>query len=157
MRSLVEMPARIARATGIRDSPWPDGLPAGLPVAQWDQFKLTQERLEELMRRWDLDEQAAIRLTSPLTCAVSGRLKLVRGASPDDESLFDLDADPLEVVPIRSQQAIAARAGPALEPLRRAVNHPLVQATAEPSPQPEDVSADELAEIERRMRLMGYM
>ncbi len=157
MRSLVEMPARIGRAAGVDDGPWPEGLPAGLPVAQWDPFQLTAERLEEVMRDWDLDERDAARLTSPLTCAVSGRLKLVRGARAGDESLFDLDADPLELAPISGEQAIAARAGPALGPLREAVNHPLVQATVEVSSQAEEVSADEMAEIERRMRLMGYM
>ena len=157
MRSLVEMPARIGRAAGVDDGPWPEGLPAGLPVAQWDPFQLTADRLEEVMRDWDLDERDAARLTSPLTCAVSGRLKLVRGARAGDESLFDLDADPLELAPISGEQAIAARAGPALGPLREAVNHPLVQATVEVSSQAEEVSADEMAEIERRMRLMGYM
>jgi arylsulfatase A-like enzyme len=157
MRSLVEMPARIARAAEIQDHPWPGDLPAGLPVAQWDPFKLTPERLEEVMRDWDLDEAEAERLISPLTCAVSGRLKLVRGARVDDESLFDLDADPLELAPIRGEQAIADRAGAALQGLRDAVNHPLTQATADVSAPAEEVSADEMAEIERRMRLMGYM
>lgn len=157
MRSLVEMPARIARAAGIDDGPWPAELPGGLPVAQWDPFQLDQKRREQLTQDWNLDEQAITRLTSPLTCAVSGRLKLVRGARVDDESLFDLDADPLELEPIRGEQAIADRAGSALEPLRQAINHPLVQATAEVSGEAEEVSADEMAEIERRMRLMGYM
>jgi arylsulfatase A-like enzyme len=157
MRSLVEIPARIARATGIQAHPWPDQLPTGLPVAQWDPFKLAPERLEELMLEWDLDQQMANRLTSPLTCAVTGQLKLVRGAEATDESLFDLDADPLELAPIRGEQAILARAGSMLQPLRDAVNHPLTQAAAVPSAQADEVPADELAEIERRMRLMGYM
>jgi arylsulfatase A-like enzyme len=156
-RSLIEMPARIARAAGIQNHPWPDGLPTGLPVAQLDPFELTPERLQELRRDWGLDEEQAARLTSPLTCAVSDHLKLFRGARPQDEWLFDLAADPLELAPIRGQQAIAARAGSALEDLREAVNHPLAQATADVIAEPEEVSADEMADIERRMRLMGYM
>ncbi|HEY1523461.1 MAG TPA: sulfatase-like hydrolase/transferase [Solirubrobacteraceae bacterium] len=157
MRSLVEMPARIGRVSGVEDGPWPDGLPAGLAVAQWDPFQLGQERLAQLMRDWDLDEQEAARLTAPMTCAVSGQLKLVRGAQAEDEWLFDLEADPLELAPIRGEPEIATRAGSTLRALREAVNHPLVQATAEVSSQAEEVSADEMADIERRMRLMGYM
>jgi arylsulfatase A-like enzyme len=157
MLSLVEMPARIARVAGIQDHPWPTGLPAGLPVAQWDPFELAPEQLQQLIRDWELDEGQTARLTSPLTCAVAGELKLVRGSRAQDESLFDLAADPLELAPIRGAEALAARAGSALPTLREAVNHPLVQATARVSPEVEEVSAGEMAEIERRMRLMGYM
>jgi choline-sulfatase len=157
IRSLVELPARLARAAGIEDHPWSDELPAGLPVAQWDPFQLTQEQLEELMSDWELDEAAATRLISPLTCAVSGQFKLVRGSTPGDEWLFDLRADPLELAPIRGDQAIGACAGSALPALRAAVNHPAAQAIAEVSESPDEVSADEVAEIERKMRLMGYM
>jgi hypothetical protein len=126
-------------------------------VAQWDPFELAPEQLQQLIRDWELDEGQTARLTSPLTCAVAGELKLVRGSRAQDESLFDLAADPLELAPIRGAEALAARAGSALPTLREAVNHPLVQATAQVSPEVEEVSAGEMAEIERRMRLMGYM
>lgn len=157
MRSLAELPSRVASAVQLERHPWPDGLSAGLAVAQWDPFELTEERRESLVTEWKLDAEEVERLTSPLTCAVDGHLKLVQGASPEDESLYDLESDPLELTPIRGRAAVEARAGEALAVLRAAVNHPLVQATAERGEPAEAASADEVAEIERRMRLMGYM
>jgi arylsulfatase A-like enzyme len=156
-RSLVELPGRIAAAVGIETHPWPDSLPGGLPVAQWDPFDVTDERREDLVKEYGFDEEDFVKLMTPLTCAVAGRLKLVRGATPEDESLYDLDEDPLELNPLRDRETIEARAGEALTALRAAVNHPLVQATAECAPSPEGVSDEETAELERRMRLMGYM
>jgi arylsulfatase A-like enzyme len=156
MRSLAELPSRIASAVQLEGHPWSDGLPAGLPVAQWDPFELTEERRERLVREWDLNEEDFEKLTSPLTCAVSGQLKLVRGASPEDESLYDLDVDPLELAPLRGQ-ALEAYPDETLGALRAAVNHPLVQSTAAPGEPADPVTADEVADIEHRMRLMGYM
>jgi arylsulfatase A-like enzyme len=157
MRSLLEVPARIAAAVGISDHPWPNRLSTGLPVAQWDPFELSEERLAGLVRDWSLDQKAISRLTSPLTCAVAGDFKLVRGATKDDEWLFDLKNDPLELAPIRGQEKMSATVGELLGGLRAAVNHPLAQATAEVTVSPPLVSDDEVADIERKMRLMGYM
>ena len=158
MRSLLQLPARIAAAAGIRDHPWSDDLPSGLAVAQWDPLiEPGEQRLTDLIRDWGLDEETVNRLTTPLTCAVSGDLKLVRGASEDDEWLFDLKADPLELAPMRGEQAISARAGEELPGLRAAVNHPQVQAKTEVTAPPPEVSPDEVEDLERKMRLMGYM
>ena len=52
---------------------------------------------------------------------------------------------------------MAARAGDALPRLRAAVESPAVQARPEVLPAPDAASPEELADIERRMRLMGYM
>ena len=157
LRSLAELPSRIATAVQLEDHPWPDGLAGGLAVAQWDPFELTDERRAKLVEDWNLDSEQVGRLTSPLTCAVAGRWKLVRGASPEDESLYDLEEDPLELAPVRGPEALEARAGESLIALRQAVNHTAVQASATPSPPADSASPDEVAEIERRMRLMGYM
>jgi hypothetical protein len=81
----------------------------------------------------------------------------VRGADSADEALYDLDADPLELAPLREEGAMAARAGVRLEALRAAVNHPAAQATSEVSLEPDVLSASEAQEIERKMRLLGYL
>lgn len=155
--SLAELPSRIAGAVGLGDHPWSRGLITGLPVAQWDPFELSEGRLAELVGEWRLDEPAVRRLTAPLTAAVSGHFKLVRGAEARDEALYDLDADPLELAPLRDEGAMAARAGERLEELRAAVNHPAAQATSEVSVEPDVLSASEAEEIERKMRLLGYL
>jgi arylsulfatase A-like enzyme len=155
--SLAELPARIAFATGLDEHPWSDGLVAALPVAQWDPFDLPDGRTAELVAKWRLNDQAVRRLTSPLTCAVSGNFKLVRGAEPADDELYDLDTDPLELSPLRDEGAMAARAGDALPALRAAIDHPAVQATAEVTVRPDVVSVTEAEDIERKMRLLGYL
>jgi arylsulfatase A-like enzyme len=157
MRSLVELPARVAAAVALDRHPWTPGLPAGLPVAQWDPFEITEERREQAVKVWNLTDEDFEKLTTPLTCAVAGHLKLVRGRTPEDEELYDLRADPLELSPHRGQTDIEACAGETLPALRAAVNDPLVQAVADATQPADEVSADEVAEIERRMRLMGYM
>jgi arylsulfatase A-like enzyme len=157
IQSLAELPARIAMATELEEHPWRDGLVAGLPVAQWDPFDLSSERVLELQEQWRLDNAAVHRLTSPLTCAVSGRFKLACGANEGDEELYDLDADPLELSPLRGEAALAACGGESLSTLRAAVHHPAVQATAEVDLAPDVSTARERAEIERRMQLLGYL
>jgi arylsulfatase A-like enzyme len=157
MASLAELPARIAAAVQLDDHPWSDGLLAGLPVAQWDPFELSEGRIGELIEQWGLGEEAVRRLTSPLTCAVAGRFKLVRGAEPSNEALYDLDADPLELAPLRDEGAMAARAGDKLAALRAAVNHPAVQATSAVTVEPDVLSPVEAEDIERKMRLLGYL
>jgi hypothetical protein len=110
----------------------------------------------EVVSKWKLSDEGVLRLTRPLTCAVSGHLKLVLGAADSDEELYDLEHDPLELKPLRGSEAVA-RAGDVLRDLRAAVHHPSVQQSATSAPMPAAVSSDEVAEIERRMRLMGYM
>jgi arylsulfatase A-like enzyme len=155
--SLAELPSRIAAAVELADHPWSERLETGLPVAQWDPFELSEDRLAQLVGEWQLDDDGRRRLTSPLTTAVSGQFKLVRGADPADEALYDLEADPLELAPLREEGAMAARAGARLEALRTAVNHPAAQATSEVSLEPDVLSASEAEEIERKMRLLGYL
>jgi arylsulfatase A-like enzyme len=155
LRSLAELPARIASAVGLEDHPWSDeGRPAGLPVAQWDPpASASDPRVQDLVAEWGLGGEAARRFGTRLTCAIEGDLKLVRRG--ESEELFDLESDPLELDGIRGQEAIASRAGDALDALRNALNHPAVTASAGTEPRP--ASAEEIEEIEDRMRLLGYM
>ena len=157
MLSLSELPSRLAAAIELDDHPWESGLVDGLPVAQWDPWELSDERVAEVRHQWRLDEHGVHRLLSPLTCAIAGRFKLVRGATSAEQALYDLEADPLETAPLREERAMAARAGDALPRLRAAVESPAVQARPEVLPAPDAASPEELADIDRRMRLMGYM
>jgi len=155
--SLAELPSRFAAAAQLNDHPWETGLVNGLPVAQWDPWELSAERLAEVRDQWGLDEAAMHRLTSPLTCAIAGRFKLVRGASSEEQSLYDLEADPLECAPLCEEGAMAARAGDVLPKLRAAVESPAAQARPDVVPAPDVASSEEVADLERRMRHMGYM
>lgn len=155
MRSLAEMPSRIAQAVDLEQHPWDDGLIDGLSVAQWDPWRLSDERLEAIAKQWKLGSGQLKQLVQPLTCAVSDRFKLVRAG--EDEVLYDLEVDPHERSPLRDEGAMAARAGEELAHLQAVVRRPDVAQTAETSLAPDDVSPDEVADIERRMRLMGYM
>jgi arylsulfatase A-like enzyme len=157
MLSLAELPARTAAAAGLKEHPWHSGLAAGLPVAQWDPLApASHPRVAEVTSKWRLSDDSVRRLTRPLTCAVSGHFKLVLGADDSDEELYDLKLDPLELAPLRGEEALA-RAGDALQDLRAAARHASVQQTAANGITPAAVPEDEVAEIERRMRLMGYM
>jgi arylsulfatase A-like enzyme len=151
--SLAALPRLIAEAAGIAEHPWrPDSLPAGAAVAQFDPPVARDDpRLADFLRRWDLDAEAGDRLTQPLTAVTDGSHKLVvRG---ETEEHYDLEADPLELEP-RAAGAVATDAG---AHLRRVLDHPSVRAragAAEPGRQPE---GDELEDLERRMRMLGYM
>jgi arylsulfatase A-like enzyme len=157
MHSLAELPARVAAAVGLSVHPWGTGLIDGLPVAQWDAFRLESAALADFSDRLGLTPPQVRRLTSPLTCAVSGNLKLVRGAEETDEALYDLEADPLELVPVRGEGPMESLAGPTLSVLRNAIRDPSVITEGVVSVAPDGVSDEEAADIERKMRLLGYL
>jgi hypothetical protein len=75
--------------------------------------------------------------------ATDGSSKLVRRGLT--EELFDLDEDPLEQQPLDPSDPRADQLRAALDPAPA-----VVDTQAEPSP-------EELAEIEERMKLLGYM
>jgi len=97
--SLVELPRLIAELTGLTDHPWNDsvGVP-GTAVAQLDPpVRADDPVAEDIAKRWHLDDPGRARLTSAFACATDGRLKLIRREG--EESLIDLEDDPLELDP----------------------------------------------------------
>jgi len=151
--SLAELPRLVAELAGLDEHPWHDGPPAGVGVAQFDPpADPGDPRATETVERWGLGDDALMRLTTPLTCAVAGELKLMRRG--EREELYDLSADPLEASPLRADELAPERAEHVAR-LRAALEHPAVAGRVPESGAP--ASADELREIEERMKLLGYM
>jgi arylsulfatase A-like enzyme len=160
LTSLAELPRLIARAVGLGQHPWEEPLPAGAAVAQFNApARPDDPRTKEAREEWGLDDAAFHRLTTPFVSATDGHLKLVRETG--EERLYDLRTDPLELAP----QAPGNLDGdPVLATLRAALDHPATNATVPPGrygmvARTERVPADpdEAAEIEERMKLLGYM
>jgi arylsulfatase A-like enzyme len=150
--SLAELPTVIADAAGLADHPWRRELPDGVVVAQYDPMgPPSHPRVREVADRWQIDDVGIDRLTAEFSCATDGRLKLVvrNGA----ELLYDLREDPGESAPL---DPVGANGGFAA--LRSALQHPSARATApSPATQVPSASAEELADLERQMKLLGYM
>jgi arylsulfatase A-like enzyme len=148
--SLIELPRLVAGAAGLADHPWTEpGLEPGVRVAQFDPLTTAGDpRARAAVERWGLGEDALARITSPITCATDGRRKLVRLGERD--LLYDLDGDPLELTPQ------SANGGAATGRLRAALEHPSLwtRPAEEPAAAAPEAAADD---IERRMRLLGYM
>jgi arylsulfatase A-like enzyme len=152
--SLAEMPRLIAEAVGLDDHPWTGSGMPGLAAAQWDSpVDRSNPQHREAMAEWGLDERAVARLTTPLTAVTDGRLKLVRSDAGD--ALYDLDSDPLELSP----RALDDVDEVATAPLRAALDHPSLWAKPDGAPAASGPApgTEELAEIEERMRLLGYL
>ena len=153
--SLADMPRQICDAVGIEAHPWGEGdLPRGAAVAQFDPpVGPTDPRAIEMVARWGEGEEVLERLTTAITCATDGTTKLVRRGAREEE--FDLASDPLELSPLAAGSLGEER----IAPLRAALEHPAAVAVSEPvAPAGEPgASADEVARIERSMRLLGYM
>jgi arylsulfatase A-like enzyme len=156
--SLAALPRLVAEATGV-DGPWrEDDLPAGVAVSQCDPAVAGPEHeLRATAEKWGWGEGLSV-LTTPLTSATDGRRKLLRvGAA---ERLYDLEADPGETAP-QPPGADLERARPDdFARLRAALEHPAATATfdvdavAATAPAPD---ADEVRDLEERMKLLGYM
>lgn len=155
LTSLAELPRAVAGVAGIEDHPWRDGPPAGVGVAQFEPpVEPGDPRAAEAVERWGLGDEALGRLTTPLTCAVAGGLKLMRRG--EREELYDLATDPLELDP-RPAEALGPERADQVARLRSALDHPAVAGAAEATAAAGETSADELREIEERMKLLGYM
>ena len=90
-------------------------------------------------------------------CAVAGDLKLMRRGAR--EELYDLATDPLELAPLSPDELASDRADRLAE-LRAALGHPAVTSVRPESSSAASAgapTAEELSEIEERMRLLGYM
>ena len=143
--SLAELPRLLAGALGIAEHPWHDDvLPGGIAVSQVAGQVLLPEK-ETLVRAWGVPHEAIRLMASPITSATDGRLKLVR----DDrgERLYEPAADPSESHPI-DRPSDATR-------LRAAIDHVESLTPAEAAPAPS--ASDEAAELEERLRQLGYI
>ncbi len=153
--SLARLPALIADAAGIEAHPWSTlPLPPGIAVAQYDPLgPRDHPRIQEFARKWDIDERGIDDLCARFTCATDGELKLV--LRDQRELLYDLRTDPSERSPLDAA-AVGARA----DSLRSAVANaaePEMAAVVPGAPGPGGASPEELAAIERQMKLLGYM
>ena len=156
VRSLAELPRRLAEIAGLSDHPYDaDALPA-LPVAQFDSPSPGRGHpdTEMVVGWWQLDDVSAARMVTPMIASVDGTLKLVvRG---DQEEFYDLVADPLEERPLEASAVDADT----VARLRAAIAHPAAVASVASlnaeTPVPDLPEAD-VAELEDRMRLLGYL
>ncbi|HEV2062452.1 MAG TPA: hypothetical protein VGR12_06330, partial [Solirubrobacteraceae bacterium] len=105
-------------------------------------------RVARAAQEWDLDEEGVWRITTPITAVTDGSYKLVRQG--EVERLFDLAADPLE------ERPLPADADPT-GALRRALADPVVWEVEAPPPPTADEIDDDTANLERQMRLLGYL
>jgi arylsulfatase A-like enzyme len=153
--SLAELPRVIANAAGLGGHPWREQeLPQGIAVSQYDPMAPPSDaRVRDFAERWRLDDTAVRRLTAAFTSATDGELKLV--LRDGDQLLYDLRSDPDERSPIDAR-AMNGR----FDRLRAALEHPSVTASGSSEPDATaapSASADELAALERQMKLLGYM
>lgn len=151
-RSLADLPGMVASAAGVTDHPYAGN---GLPVSQFDPpGRAEHPKVQAFVRDFDLGAEGLERLTAVLTSASDGRHKLV--LRDGRELLYDLDADPLEESPLDPTTA-----GPAFADLRAAIERadsaPAPAAPSAPPTVAPDASPEELAELERQMKLLGYM
>ena len=156
--SLAGLPRFVAECAGLNDHPWAaDDLPDGVGIAQFDPVVEADgpEARQTVIDRWGLGERELERFTTALTCAVSGRRKLLRRG--DRELWLDLEADPLELDP-QPAGSIPPGELETFERLRAALEHPAVTASRPFRGSPEqEVSENERRDLEERMKLLGYL
>lgn len=154
INSLADLPRFVAEAAGLEKHPYVDAPPPGVGVAQFDApTDADDERAIGLVKEWGMGDDALERFTMPLTCAVKGDLKLMlRG---EEEVVYDLARDPLELEPIPAAQ-VGDRAAE-IGVLREALAHPSMRVSAPLEEARQGPSEEELRDIEDRMKLLGYM
>ena len=156
MVSMRELPGRVAAAVGIDEHPWPGPPTEGLAIAQWDALLPPDApQVSELARDWGVEPAWLDGLCTPLTTAAGDRFKLLRRGGA--EELYDLQTDPLELAPLTDEGAMSARAGAELQRLRAALSDPDVRSESRAAGGTVTIDPIERADVERRMRLMGYL
>jgi len=145
--SLASLPRRIAAAIDLPEHPWGAGGDEDIVVSQYDALTTPDDpRVARAARDWGLDDEGIAVLTSRGTAATDGRWKLVRERGK--ERLYDVRADPLETTPM-SSNANAEKLRRALEEADRQT--PIIAPTAT------STTAEENAELEERLKLLGYL
>lgn len=150
MNSLVDLPARIARAIGLAKHPWTAVAPVpGVAVSQLDAFCGPDDpAVDEAVAALGLSESGRARLVTPLTSAVDGRWKLVeRGV---EQELFDLAHDPGETTPLQPDALVGAP----VEALRAAID--AARRAEVGAAEHRAVPAND-ADMEEQLRLLGYL
>ena len=153
IKSLAQLPGILADVTGVDAQAWsPDELPASAALAQFEPPGGVGNRaVAAQVATWGLEPDAAARFMTPATAATDGHTKLVRRAG--DLEMFDLELDPLELAPRRPSSD-----RPAPSELLEAFDHPATEVA--PSAVTDDstpVPDDEVADLESRMRMLGYL
>ena len=155
--SLADLPALLADAAGIADHPWTRTPAGGVAVATSDALTDPEdERMLTTREQYGLDDYAVWRMTTSSTAATDGGLKLVREG--DEDWLYDLALDPLEQIPAHVDGRVVAEHGARFDRLRAAVD---AAHTTSPRvgtlPSAPTGEADVPADLEDRMRLLGYL
>lgn len=158
--SLADLPGAIAETVDLVDHPWEERtIPQGVVAAQMVGLTSRDDpRAAMIVRDWGLPEEGLKRMTSSATTAVVGSTKLVR--SEDGDVLYNLDQDPLEERPIALNGQLDGAERSRVDSLRAAIQ----AADEEPAHYAyerdtaiQTLGTDERAEIEERMRLLGYL
>lgn len=126
--SLADVPALLAEQLGVDEHPWRErACPPGLAAAQWDFVAEDDPRVEVASTAWGLDDEQSARLSTPLTFVTDGTAELTARGEVHEGD--------------SSLEGGLAHAG-----LWRTPDH-----------DPEPVSEPASDDIERRMKLLGYM
>jgi arylsulfatase A-like enzyme len=153
--SLVSLPRMIGDAIDLTDHPWQETLPSDVAVAQFNvPTPRNPKRAQRAIAELGLDAQGMRMMTEDQTCATDGTVKLLRWGN--EEYVIDLAADPLELSPIPVTDQAAERFGD-LSRFRAAMDQADVLRGAEATDAAAPLSADEAAELEERMKLLGYL
>ena len=147
-RSLAELPRMIAEHLELDDHPWSTAGP--LPTAQFDFIEPDDPRVQIAQEAWDLDDAALETMTTPLTAATDGGIKLLQRGEVD--LLFNLGDDPLEERPLKPGDHPEQER---IDRLRKALEAPSMQVGQAPAPATHSSEMDD--DLEARMRLLGYM
>jgi hypothetical protein len=123
-------------------------------VAQYDPMGSADDpRVQGFTERWKLSEEAVSRLVPTLTAATDGRCKLI--IRDGVETLYDLERDPDEQSPIErdrgdGDEAIATLRSAAVAAAANGAGEVPPAGSQAPGP-------EELAALERQMKLLGYL
>ncbi len=150
--SLSDLPRLIAGLVEMEDHPWGAVQHPGVAVAQFDGPMRPDHPNIGVLDEWGATPEGRTRLTHRFTAATDGTLKLVR--TQDGDRLYDLTVDPLEVTTVDETRYEAGRVAAlrrALDAAGEAAWDPQID-QAPPEESPEDVAA-----IEERMKLLGYL
>jgi arylsulfatase A-like enzyme len=149
---LSELPRMVAELVGLDDHPWTPSLHPGVAVAQYDGPMPPDHPNIGVLDEWKATPEGRVRLTYRFTAATDGTLKLVRTQAGD--RLYDVARDPLETAAANEQTYPAER----VATLRRALDLASQEAWDPEFDEGKPVERDEeLAEIEERMKLLGYL